>query len=211
MGHEKCFNQGNPYRAIRDHLPNGETRLEGGKGLSKVTQQVNGMEKLPTFPSPSLFQSPGGCLAGDADPGIPSLPPLAFCSLGHSGLHTECCRVGAPIREQAMRGATCLHSQTGWHIPAGEPLCHPPGPARSPAHRAIVCPRHFEQPLPPAANTAPRPFIARWGSRSGTPLSQSPAPKGSHITYLGAKQGSERVDDLPQVTEAKIQIAGLPS
>ena len=163
-----------------------------------LSRQVSGTGKLPPFPSPSLFQCPGGCHARDADPGIPSLPPLAFCSLGHSGLHTECRRVGAPIGEQAMRGATCLHSQTGWHIPAGEQLCHRPGPAHSPAHRAIVCPRHFEQPLPPAANTAPHLPIARWSSTSRTPLSQSPAPEGSHATYLGAKQGSERGDDLPR-------------
>ena len=89
-----------------------------------------------------------------------------------------------------------------------QPLANPSQPLGS---MDWTWPRHFEQPLPPAANTAPRPPIARWGSRSGTPLSQSPAPKGSHITYLGAKQGSERGDDLPQVTEAKIQIAGLPS
>lgn len=139
--------------------------------MSKVTQQVSGTGKLPPFPSPSLFQCPGGWLAGDADPGIPSLPPLAFCSLGHSGLHTKCRRVGAPIGEQAMRGATCLHSQTGWHIPAGEPLCHQPGPAHSPAHRAIVCPRHFEQPLPqPPTPPHVRPLPG------GAPRAEHPCP-----------------------------------
>lgn len=156
--------------------------------MSKVTQQVSGTETLPPFPSPSLFQCLGGCRAGDADPGIPSLPPLAFCSLGHSGLHTECRRVGAPIGEQAMRGATCLHSQTGWHIPAGEPLCHRPSPAHSPAHRAIVCPRHFEQPLPPAANTAPHLPIARWGSHERNTPVPVPSPRGQprHLSWSQA-------------------------
>ena len=96
-----------------------------------------------------------------------------------------------------------MHSQTGGHIPAGEPLCHPP---RSPAHSAIVCPRHFEQPLRPASHPAPHPPVARWDPASGAPL--SPPVRAPLPSVLEPSKDQRGEGSRPQVTQTKIQIPG---
>lgn len=93
--------------------------------MSKVTPQVNGTGKLPLFPSPSLFQCPGGCLAGDVDPGTPSLPPLAIAG------YTPSVAGGEPPSGSRLCGEqhACIPRQAGTFLLGSHCATRPAPPA----------------------------------------------------------------------------------
>lgn len=134
--------------------------------MSKVTQQVNGTGKLPLFPSPSLFQCPGGCLAGDADPGTPSLPPLAIAGYTPSVAGWE------PPSGSRLCGEqhACIPRQAGTFLLGSHCATRPAPPA--PLHtEPLSAPDTLSSRCPPAANTAPRPPLP-----GGVPGAEHPCP-----------------------------------
>lgn len=97
----------------------------------------------------------------------------------------------------------CWHSQTGLaHSCLGVTLplqC----PTRAPHTVPIVCPRHFELPLPPASNTSPHPPIPRWGPTSSNIHLLVPDPKGQAMPFIWepGKERSEKESGLLQATQ----------
>lgn len=141
--------------------------------MPKATQKANGTGKLHA-PAPIILPRPGGLLrlAGSGNPGIPGLPVpssaipgsaepcVAGWARGHCG---GAGHEGSDVLTFPDRPA---HSCWGATVPPTPP--HPAPPHTVP----IVCPRHFELPLPLAFDTASQTPITRWGSPSPCPRPQ---------------------------------------
>lgn len=147
-------------------------------------------------PAPTIPPRPGTLLrlAGNGDPGIPALPGpslavpgsaeprVAGWARGHSG--------GAG--HEGSDGLTFpdrpAHSCWGATGPPTPP--HPAPPHTVP----IVCPRHFELPLPLASNTAPHPPVAGGGRapQAKAHLSQPPAPQRATTPALREPSNDQR-------------------
>lgn len=116
-------------------------------------------------PAPTIPPRPGRLLrlAGNGDPGIPALPgpSLAIPGSAEPRVAGWARGHGGGAGHEGSDGLTLpdrpAHSCWGATGPPTPP--HPAPPHTVP----IVCPRHFELPLPPASDTTPHPPVARAG------------------------------------------------